>query len=159
MQDPPEFFLKPSCQSVKITKEGKILDIAPGQLIGLWEPNGTCLDIFPNLITSIFSKILLVNHLNRQLLVIVSEKQLKIYDFMQKELVSQFQINNFFDDVLQNGDNEDQIIGINNGHISFISLSQEKVTKTINTLTKSRKMIILNSGQIIIGNNDGTPFN
>ena len=131
------------------------MDIAPGQLIGLWDANGTCLDIFPNLITSIFSKILLVNYLNQELLVIVSEKQLKIYDYVKKELISQFLINNFFDDLLQNPEDEDQIIGINNGIVSYISLSQQKVTKTINTPTKSRRMIVLSSGQIIIGNNDG----
>jgi hypothetical protein len=70
-------------------------------------------------------------------------------------LVSQFQTNNFFDDLLQNLENEDEIVGINNGNVSFISLKEQKVTKTINTQTKSRSMIQLRSGQFIIGNNDG----
>lgn len=73
-------------------------------------------------------------------------------------MVSQFQTNNFFDDLLQNLENEDEIVGINNGNVSFISLKEQKVTKTINTQTKSRSMIQLRSGQFIIGNNDGELF-
>lgn len=93
-------------------------------MIGLWKSTGECLDIFPNLINSIFSKILLVKLKQKQVLVIVSEKSLKIYDFINKEIISQFQTSNFFDEMLQNLKNEDEIVGINNGTIHFLSLSE-----------------------------------
>jgi len=76
------------------------------------------------LINSIFSKILLVKLKQKQVLVIVSEKSLKIYDFINKEIISQFQTSNFFDEMLQNLKNEDEIVGINNGTIHFLSLSE-----------------------------------
>lgn len=90
------------------------------------------------------------------MLVIVSEKSLKIYDFINKEIISQFQTSNFFDEMLQNLKNEDEIVGINNGTIHFLSLSEEKTVRTISTATKSRCIIQLKSGQFILRNNDGT---
>ena len=50
-------------------------------------------------------------------MLILSEKYIKIFDMANKVVVTQFQINAFFDDVIQNNQNENEIIGIINGTI------------------------------------------
>ena len=43
--DCPKYFLKPSGQNARITKDGKMIDIAPGQLVGFWNLKGQCIDV------------------------------------------------------------------------------------------------------------------
>jgi rRNA processing protein Krr1/Pno1 len=60
--------------------------------------------------------------------------------------------------MLQSINKEDEIIGVNNGTIHILSLSEQKTVKTINTNTKARCIIQLKNGQIILKNNDGKHF-
>jgi hypothetical protein len=48
--------------------------------MGVWNEQGSCEDIFPNMINSIFSKLLIIEYEDQEMVLVSSEKVVKILD-------------------------------------------------------------------------------
>ena len=145
-------YLSPSTINTSITKpKGNIIDTIPGQMLSLWSPiTGKSLEIFPQIIGNLYCKILPIN---KNKLIITTDRKMKIFDLTEGIILNEFICEYFFDE-MQEHKEANKIVGLSNGILSLWDIKEGKLIKKLNTGTKARSFVFLESGKYILRSKD-----
>lgn len=147
------FFINPSTTNTCLTNDGLIIDVSPGKLIGLWDPtSGSCVQIFPNIITSFYYKLNYLSSIDK--IIISDEKSLKLFDYHLEKILKVIPINIFLDEIIDHTD-QNKLMGINSGVLYLWDMDTGQLIKKLNTGSKARSGIRLENGNYLIRNNEG----